>query len=147
VLVLQRVAAGARVGPQPPHLGAPVPAREVRRDPEQPRERVGALLVVAGHAAQRAGERLGREVLGDRRVEPTAQIGMDRCVVAIEDPRERRRILARAGDQLSVARGARRRRHDRVCAHVRAPLQPRSSLIVIASPCPLAPIGFAAGPR
>jgi hypothetical protein len=69
----------------------------------RPGERVGPLLVVARDAAQRTGEGLRRELLGDRRVEPAAQVGMDGRVVAIEDRCEGSGLEARASDELGIA--------------------------------------------
>jgi len=110
-------------------------AGEVGGDAVEPGQRVGAIVVVAARAAQGAGEGLGRQLLGDGRVEPATQVGVDRVVVAIEDRREGRRLRARPRDDLRVAGRTHRRHHDRIARHVaHAPSLDRIARHVARSP-------------
>jgi len=91
--------ARSRVRAQPPLLGAPMPAEEVRRDPEQPGQSPVAPVAEGSAPGERDGERLGREIVGDVGSRTPVDVAVDRIEVQVEHGRERRRL----GDRFRVA--------------------------------------------
>jgi Isochorismatase family len=97
--VQRRVGAGAGDGPPHAGLGLPVLPDQVRGDPVEPGSRVRTALVVGPTSPERDQERLGHQIVGQVRAEPTGDVAVDRWCVP----------LVQGGEQLGVAN---RRRDD-----------------------------------
>jgi len=87
---------------QPPRIAPVMMAKEVRRDPEQPRSGVRARSVETSPEIERPGEGFGREVVSQVGADATSEIAVDRVVVSVEDGREHVRLRPRSGDDLRV---------------------------------------------
>jgi hypothetical protein len=85
-----------------------VVVHQVGGDPEQPRTRIGVGGVEARALVEGAGERLGREVLGQRRSDAAVQPPMDPREVTFEQRGERLRVADRCCEDRRVG-GLRRR--------------------------------------
>jgi hypothetical protein len=77
-------------------------AKEIRRDPEQPRSGVRVCGVEAITDMERLSERLRSKVVGEVGADATNKVSMDRVEMAVEDGRERMRLRPRSGDDLRV---------------------------------------------
>jgi hypothetical protein len=79
-----------------------VAAQQVRGDAVEPGACIRARAVVALTRAEGLQERLGRQIVAERRLDTPPQEAGDRVVVAIEQGREGVGIVQRFADQLGV---------------------------------------------
>src|SRR5688572_4585121 len=75
---------------------------QIDRDPKQPRKGPLRCCVVRRSALESSCERLGREIVGDRRADAAAQVAVDRPVVAVEDDREDLRLRHGSSEETTI---------------------------------------------